>query len=89
MDESPSASPETPGGQLPPGDAAEGATPDDGPQPLGIGVRPTGHAPLDAHLQRLADADRIGVAGHPEVYEDVHRALRETLAGLDRPAPGM
>ncbi|MFR9725257.1 hypothetical protein ACL02R_18090 [Streptomyces sp. MS19] len=88
MDEPHSASPETPGAHLPP-EAAEDTTPDDGPQPLGIGVRPTGHAPLDAHLQRLADADGIGVAGHPEVYEDVHRALRETLASLDRPAPGM
>nr|WP_037853367.1 hypothetical protein [Streptomyces sp. NRRL F-5053] len=64
-----------------------GAAEDDGPRPLGIGVRPTGHAPLDARLRRLEDADHLAVSGHLEVYEDVHGALRETLAALDRPHP--
>ncbi|WP_079032154.1 hypothetical protein [Streptomyces specialis] len=58
--------------------------PDDGPRPLGVGVEPTGHPPVDAHLRRLADADRLDVAGHLEVYEDAHRGLRDTLAELDR-----
>ncbi|WP_052850068.1 hypothetical protein [Streptomyces avicenniae] len=79
---------QAPAEPLPPEPATPEAAPDDGPRPLGIGVTPTGHAPLDARLQRLTDADRVGVTGHLEVYEDVHRALRETLSGLDRPAPG-
>jgi hypothetical protein len=55
------------------------------PRPLGLHVRPTGHPPVDARLGRLADADRLPVSGHLEVYEDVHRGLRDTLAALDRP----
>ncbi|WP_405803143.1 hypothetical protein [Streptomyces sp. NBC_01187] len=65
-------------------EASEGGE-DDGPRPLGVGVRPTGHAPVDAQLRRLEDADHLAVSGHLEVYEDVHRGLRETLAALDRP----
>ncbi|MEU5840057.1 hypothetical protein ABZ820_41320 [Streptomyces diacarni] len=57
----------------------------EGPRPLGVGVRPTGHAPVDERLRRLEDADHLAVSGHQEVYEDVHRGLRETLAALDRP----
>lgn len=56
-----------------------------GPTPVGVGVRPTGHGPVDAELRRLEDADHLAVSGHLEVYEDVHRGLRETLAALDRP----
>ncbi|WP_229377155.1 hypothetical protein [Streptomyces spirodelae] len=59
--------------------------PDDGPRPLGVPLRPTGHGPVDAHLRRLEDADHLAVSGHLEVYEDVHRGLRESLAALDRP----
>ena len=61
---------------------------DDGPQPLGLRVEPTGHAPVDARLRRLEDADHLAVSGHLEVYEDVHRGLRDTLTALDRPTPG-
>ncbi|WP_130799156.1 hypothetical protein [Streptomyces otsuchiensis] len=69
-------------------DGDGGAGPgDDGPRPLGIGVHPTGHQAVDAALARLADADHLAVPGHLEVYEDVHRGLRDTLAALDR-APG-
>ena len=59
----------------------------DGPQPLGVGVEPTGHGAVDAGLRRLEDADHLAVSGHTEVYEDVHRGLRDTLAALDRPSP--
>ncbi|MBL1068894.1 hypothetical protein [Streptomyces sp. 7-21] len=52
---------------------------------------PTGHTGVDAALGRLAETERLPVSGHLEVYEDVHRALRETLEALDRqpgpPAP--
>jgi hypothetical protein len=54
------------------------------PRPLGVGVQPTGHDPVDERLRRLEDADHLAVSGHLEVYEDVHRGLRETLAALDR-----
>ncbi|OEV03094.1 hypothetical protein AN216_13295 [Streptomyces oceani] len=53
------------------------------PRPLGVGTEPTGHSPVDAQLRRLADADHLAVSGHLEVYEDVHRGLRDTLAALD------
>ncbi|MDT0321981.1 hypothetical protein [Streptomyces millisiae] len=64
----------------------EQETADEGPRPLGVGTRPTGNGDVDAHLVRLADADHLAVPGHLEVYEDVHRGLRETLAALDQPA---
>ncbi len=66
--------------QVPDGPAA--------PQPLGVAVTPTGNADVDAQLRRLADADHLAASGHLEVYEDVHRGLRDALAALDqRPGP--
>ncbi|WP_328791046.1 hypothetical protein [Streptomyces sp. NBC_00273] len=60
-----------------------------GPVALGIVRTPTGHAGVDAHLARLADADHLEADGHVEVYEDVHRGLREALTALDAPpVPG-
>ncbi|MCX5197573.1 hypothetical protein OOK31_27390 [Streptomyces sp. NBC_00249] len=57
--------------------------------PLGLVRTPTGHAGVDAHLERLADADHLAADGHVEVYEDVHRGLREALSALDAPpVPG-
>ncbi len=65
---------------------------DGGPRPPGVRVTPTGNAGVDARLRRLADADHLAVSGHLEVYEDVHRGLRDTLTALDQrpgpPAPG-
>ncbi|MEV0748701.1 hypothetical protein OG778_04530 [Streptomyces sp. NBC_00184] len=59
-----------------------------GPAPLGVVRTPTGNADVDAHLERLADADHLPADGHIEVYEDVHRGLREELTALDaRSAP--
>lgn len=58
------------------------------PAPLQVPRTPTGDAGVDAHLDRLADADRLATDGHLEVYEDVHRGLRDALTALDaRPGP--
>jgi hypothetical protein len=58
------------------------------PAPLGVERTPTGLAEVDARLQRLADADHLAIDGHVEVYEDVHRGLRDALTALDtRPGP--
>ncbi|QEV17349.1 hypothetical protein [Streptomyces alboniger] len=58
------------------------------PAPLGVGRAPTGHADVDACLARLGDADHLATDGHIEVYEDVHRGLRDALTALDeRPGP--
>ncbi|MEU9028447.1 hypothetical protein AB0D46_13060 [Streptomyces sp. NPDC048383] len=68
--------------------ASESAAPA-APAPLGVVRTPTGHAGVDGHLERLADADRLAADGHVEVYEDVHRGLREALTVLDAPTvPG-
>ncbi|MES4906873.1 MULTISPECIES: hypothetical protein [unclassified Streptomyces] len=70
--------------------SSESARPAD-PAPLGVTRTPTGVAGIDAQLDRLADADHLAVSGHLEVYEDVHRGLRDALTALDRrpgpPAP--
>lgn len=57
------------------------------PAPLGIQRTPTGDAGVDERLTRLADADHLPADGHVEVYEDVHRGLRDALTALDAP-PG-
>ncbi|MEU8787227.1 hypothetical protein [Streptomyces sp. NPDC048637] len=79
-----------PGGQGRPGTTA-GTEGHAEPQPIGVGVTPTGEAAVDAGLRRLADADHLPASGHLQVYEDVHRGLRDVLAGLDQhpgpPAP--
>ncbi|GGQ98845.1 hypothetical protein [Streptomyces pilosus] len=65
--------------------------PDDAPAPpapLDVPRTPTGHPEVDAHVERLADADHLATDGHLEVYEDVHRGLRDALTALDaRPGP--
>ncbi|MFI7501936.1 hypothetical protein ACIBVL_26345 [Streptomyces sp. NPDC049687] len=59
-----------------------------GPAPLAVPRIPTGNAEVDAWLDRLADADHLATDGHLEVYEDVHRGLRDALTALDaRPGP--
>lgn len=58
------------------------------PAPLNVPRTPTGDAEVDAQLDRLGDADHLATDGHVEVYEDVHRGLRDTLTALDaRPGP--
>ncbi|MFF3613864.1 hypothetical protein [Streptomyces sp. NPDC002580] len=53
------------------------------PAPLNVPRVPTGDADVDARLDRLADADHLATDGHVEVYEEVHRGLRDTLTALD------
>ncbi|MFC5215765.1 hypothetical protein [Streptomyces coerulescens] len=58
------------------------------PAPLNVPRVPTGNADVDAQLERLGDADHLATDGHLEVYEDVHRGLRDALTALDaRPGP--
>ncbi|MFF9810461.1 hypothetical protein ACF1G5_36045 [Streptomyces coeruleorubidus] len=58
------------------------------PAPLNVPRTPTGDADVDAALDRLGDADHLATDGHIEVYEDVHRGLRDALTALDaRPGP--
>ncbi|MEV7795776.1 hypothetical protein AB0O68_27850 [Streptomyces sp. NPDC087512] len=67
---------------------AEAAHAPAGPAPLGVPRAPTGDAGVDDRLRRLADADHLTTDGHIEVYEDVHRGLRDALTALDaRPGP--
>lgn len=58
------------------------------PVPLNVPRTATGHPEVDAALERLVDADHLATDGHVEVYEDVHRGLRDALTALDaRPGP--
>ncbi|MFF9769215.1 hypothetical protein ACF1GT_21885 [Streptomyces sp. NPDC014636] len=67
---------------------AESAYDSAAPAPLHVPRTPTGNAEVDAQLERLADADHLATDGHIEVYEDVHRGLRDALTALDaRPGP--
>lgn len=80
-----------------PESAQPSADPGDGPEqppaepriaPLGVTRTPTGNDEVDARLERLSDLDHLAADGHVEVYEDVHRGLRDTLTALDsRPVP--
>ncbi|MFC7819011.1 MULTISPECIES: hypothetical protein [unclassified Streptomyces] len=75
------------------GAAAEAHAPEHAPAapaPLDVPCTPTGNAEVDARLSRLADADHLTTDGHVEVYEDVHRGLRDALTALDaRPGPAV
>ena len=72
----------------PTGTAEEEAYDPAAPAPLNVPRAPTGNADVDAQLDRLADADHLATDGHVEVYEDVHRGLRDALTALDaRPGP--
>lgn len=65
-------------------DMAESGAPElAGPQPLGVVVAATGNADVDTAVVRLGDADELPTQAHIEVYEDVHRGLRDALAALD------
>jgi hypothetical protein len=51
--------------------------------PLGAEVEETGNTEVDALLERLRDADALPTESHIEVYENVHRDLRDALTALD------
>ncbi|WP_256069912.1 hypothetical protein [Streptomyces sp. DvalAA-14] len=53
------------------------------PLPLGVVVGVTGNADVDTAVVRLGDADELPTHAHIEVYEDVHRGLRDALTALD------
>jgi hypothetical protein len=53
------------------------------PEPLGVVLAETGNAEVDTAVDRLRDADELPVHAHIEVYEDVHRGLRDALTALD------
>ncbi|MCF1596249.1 hypothetical protein L0P92_22140, partial [Streptomyces muensis] len=43
---------------------------------------------VDIAIRELGDPDHLATDGHLEVYEDVHRGLRDALTALDaRPGP--
>ena len=46
----------------------------------GAALRPTGHAGVDAVLDRAGELERLPVAEHPGHYEELHAAL---VAELD------
>ncbi|HSA51238.1 MAG TPA: hypothetical protein VLH10_14190 [Yinghuangia sp.] len=56
-----------------------------GVAPLGLAPpEPSGDPEVDRAVARLTQVDVLPTDRHGEVYEDVHRELREVLAGLDR-----
>ncbi|MEU0900064.1 hypothetical protein [Streptomyces massasporeus] len=74
--------------EAPPAAEEEPAYDPAAPAPLDVPRTPTGDAEVDAALGRLGDADHLATDGHVEVYEDVHRGLRDALTALDvRPGP--
>ncbi|MCZ0995983.1 hypothetical protein O1L44_27250 [Streptomyces noursei] len=84
--------PRTPHRSRPPaGPRGHGARRAGRPAAARAGGDPTGQAAVDGGLRRLAEADHLPVSGHLDMYEDVHRGLRDVLAGLDQhpgpPAP--
>ncbi|MFG3283455.1 hypothetical protein [Streptomyces sp. NPDC048111] len=85
----------TPGPQGPPSVTAPSVTAppaaapsDEGIAALGVARTPTGDARVDGLVDRLGDLDHLGTDEHLEVYEDVHRGLRDSLTALDTPRPG-
>jgi hypothetical protein len=54
---------------------------------LDLGIRQTGNAQVDAALTALEGVMDRSVEEHPEVFEDVHRALHSTMMDLDDSSP--
>lgn len=75
------------------------ADPTHGPDPAAPPAPPTGHARVDAVLDRAAELDLLPVAEHPARYEELHAALAAELSAepgtvpagplpAEGPAPG-
>lgn len=47
----------------------------------------TGDERVDAAVARLGELDGAPTASHPEIFQDVHRRLQETLTGIDGEQP--
>jgi len=47
----------------------------------------TGEPRVDAALARLSELARRPVTEHREIFDDVHRRLRDVLGDLDHPPP--
>jgi hypothetical protein len=47
-------------------------------------VELTGHARIDDALERLDALDEQEITTHPEVFDTIHRVLRESLASAGR-----
>lgn len=43
----------------------------------------TGDERVDAAMARLGELDGVPTPAHPEIFQDVHRRLQDTLAGID------
>lgn len=44
----------------------------------------TGHADIDGALERLHRLDDLDITSHPQEFDAIHRALRESLANAGR-----
>jgi hypothetical protein len=45
---------------------------------------PTGHAEVDAALDRLRELAERPTGAHPDLYDGVHQRLQDVLAQIDR-----
>lgn len=43
----------------------------------------TGDERVDAALVRLGELEGAPTVSHPEIFQDVHRRLQDTLTGID------
>jgi hypothetical protein len=58
-------------------------------QPEPTGIESTGNERIDEALTRLDALDELDINDHPEQFDAIHQALRESLAsaGRDGDAP--
>lgn len=62
----------------------EGADPHAGAAAEPFVVEPTGHARIDAALERLEHLHELDITAHPEEFDAIHGVLRESLANAGR-----
>lgn len=58
-------------------------------EPESTGTESTGNERIDEALKRLESLDELDINDHPEQFDAIHQALRESLAsaGRDGDAP--